>query len=292
MLNPKEPESTEKLVSKLVQRNMDVGDETQAKAILERINYYRLATYWWEHRLHDAEGERFKEGTSLHQIAEVYNFDSELRSAVLLGISRFEIAFRSRLASVFSLNAGSFSHLNPANFKNREKWAKTIAIIHDEYISSNEEFARHHLEKYQEDFLPPIWVTVELTTFGGLRYLYQNWSNKGNRQAVANYFGLDDRVFSSLIFHLESVRNVCAHHSRLWNRKFAIKPKLPKAFDKTFKNQPNLDPKNAAKIYNTLILLDFVNGFTGKEQSLINQINDVLVRYPLIDRTKMGFPQV
>ena len=45
---------------------------------------------------------------------------------------------------------------------------------------------------------------------------------------VAARYGLNNgRVFASWLRSLNYLRNVCAHHSRLWNRNIVDQPRLP-----------------------------------------------------------------
>lgn len=290
MLFEKEALTTEQLLDKLVERGLEVGDPDSALRVLSAINYYRLATYWYEHRITDAEGNHhFKPGTRLEQILDVYQFDSDLRTLVFKAIEDFEISLRQSLASRISLNYGPFAHLNPTFVKSREKWANTVTRIHSEYQASHEEFARHHLEKYGEYLLPPIWVSVELTTLGGLRHIFQNWSVRADRQAISSEFGMEEPVFDSWLEHLETVRNVCAHHARLWNRRFAKKPKLPNKLEFPISGEFNKDQKKLPHIYNTLVLLDYVNNKSLTGSHLLADVRTRLSQTPSIKLSRLGF---
>jgi abortive infection bacteriophage resistance protein len=183
-----------------------------------------------------------------------------------------------------------FVHLDPTHTKNRGRWANTIARVHSEYVASNEEFARHNKLKYGEYHLPPIWVTVELMTLGGLRHLYQNWSNRPDRQIIAKRYGLEEVVFDSLLEHLETIRNFCAHHSRLWNRHITKTPKLPKNLLVPMKVKFNFEPKAIPNIYNTILLLDYVDNFISGEQKLLPAVEKLLESFPEVDQAQMGFP--
>lgn len=58
------------------------------------------------------------------------------------------------------------------------------------------------------------------TMFSGMREKEQD--------AISALYGLSNgRVFASWLRSLNYLRNVCAHHSRLWNRNIIDQPKLP-----------------------------------------------------------------
>jgi abortive infection bacteriophage resistance protein len=174
--------------------------------------------------------------------------------------------------------------------KDRKRWANTVSRVHSEYAASNEEFARHNKSKYGEYHLPAIWVTVELMTLGGLRHLFQNWGDRADRQAIAKLYGLEETVFDSLLEHLETIRNFCAHHSRLWNRHITKTPKLPKKLAAPMKAEFNLQAHSLPNVYNTILLLDYVDYFVTGEQALFDSVGLLLDRFPEIDSSKMGYP--
>jgi len=52
--------------------------------------------------------------------------------------------------------------------------------------------------------------------------------------------------------HLSTLRNLCAHHSRLWNREFTFTFKLPRQRPKILIG--SLNPKQPRRMYNTLVM--------------------------------------
>lgn len=70
------------------------------------------------------------------------------------------------------------------------------------------------------------WKSVEPMTFGAARRAYEALSGK-NRSKVAEVFGVHHVVLSSWLESLLLVRNVVAHHGRLWNRQMGARPKIP-----------------------------------------------------------------
>jgi abortive infection bacteriophage resistance protein len=64
----------------------------------------------------------------------------------------------------------------------------------------------------------PIWVSVELWEFGMLSTFYQGMSVV-DKSVIAMKYGVPDwQVMQSWLRSLNFVRNVAAHHSRLWNK--------------------------------------------------------------------------
>ena len=80
-----------------------------------------------------------------------------------------------------------------------------------------------------------MWAAVEVLDWGSLTALY-GFSPRNVQDAVADAFGLSAPQLESWLKSLNIVRNVCAHHGRLFNRVFALAPRLP-----AFGRFPGLD---------------------------------------------------
>ena len=74
----------------------------------------------------------------------------------------------------------------------------------------------------------PIWAAIELWDFGLLSRFYEGMQQR-DRDAVAAKFvpRLEGPVLVNWLKMLNFVRNVAAHHSRLWNRNLPDLAKLP-----------------------------------------------------------------
>jgi abortive infection bacteriophage resistance protein len=92
---------------------------------------------------------------------------------------------------------------------------------------SKEEFVRHNKSKYG---LPlAIWVVCEVWDFGTMSRLYAGMREQDQDVISAKYGIHNGRIFATWLRSLNYLRNVCAHHSRLWNRNIVDQPKLPSA---------------------------------------------------------------
>lgn len=106
------------------------------------------------------------------------------------------------------------------------------------------------------------------------------------RRAIAAAYGVDEQVLASWLRHLSLVRNICAHHSRLWNRDFTITPTLPR-------NKPVGLVKQfvpgSRKLYNTLIILLHLMGMIAPNHMWRSRVKDLLSEHEIL-LTAMGFP--
>jgi len=89
---------------------------------------------------------------------------------------------------------------------------------------SNEEFINHYFGKYGEPAFPPSWMTLEVVSMGTLSKLFSALDRiNSSSRTIAKDLGLYKvEILKNWLHALSSLRNTCAHHSRLWNRRFTI----------------------------------------------------------------------
>lgn len=106
---------------------------------------------------------------------------------------------------------------------------------------------------------------------------------------IARSYGLAYPVLMGFIEHLTYMRNLCAHHSRVWNRKFTKTLKLPKTKPIRLINSINRDPSQCRRIYNTIVMLMHFLDIISPEHHTRHRLADLLGKYS-IDVSAMGFP--
>ncbi|TAJ46505.1 MAG: Abi family protein [Herbiconiux sp.] len=216
------------LIALLVERGMDIGGREGAIRELKRVSYYRLSGYWYPFRKLEnaARQDDFYPGTTLVAVLDLYRFDQGLRSMTFAALGNIELAVRASLGHALgALDEGAHLRrdcLGPtAQGRAYDDWVAKLGRARDE---SREDFIEHHARWYVGTL--PVWVAVELLDWGGLARLY-GFATRAVQDRVAVEFNLSAPQFGSWLKALNVVRNVCAHHGRLFNRVFAIAPKLP-----------------------------------------------------------------
>lgn len=127
-----------------------------------------------------------------------------------------------------------------------------IDNIKKEVSRSNEDFIKEHSEKYTFPTLPPVWKTLEVASLGTLSKLFYLFKDNRLKKQVAREFGLPQYTYlESWIRCITVLRNCCAHHARIWNRRFALKPQLPNRLPLNW-IAPSLKP---IKLYHQLCTL-------------------------------------
>ncbi|WP_187371387.1 Abi family protein [Methylobacterium oryzihabitans] len=217
--------SANQRVAHLRAKGLDIPRPNVAARKIELIGYERLRIYFLARRQLNAPNRPFVPGTSYRDIIRLYECDTLLRDVCFDAVGQFEILFRNAISEAVSQTYGSHPYLNPAAFRDSASHIKAIRSMTDAYEKSHDGRARHYRETYSDPYLPAIWTVKEFLTFGRASNLYKCLSGP-LRTAVAADFGVgSDEVFESWVASFVDLRNICAHHDRLFNRKFQKQPK-------------------------------------------------------------------
>lgn len=214
----------------LRERGLIIADEKRATAYLSNISYYRLSAYMLPFQPGDGDNHhQFIAGTTFEQIVRLYVFDRELRLLLLDPIERIEVALRAQLTDTLSLHHGPHCWTDQAIFDSRYDHGWLLKAMNDKASARDPEtFIAHYHSKYSVPKEPPIWMALEVLSFKEVSVLFGKLRHAQDKQAVAGYFGINDTVLQSWFRALSDLRNLCAHHSRVWNREFGSRPKLPR----------------------------------------------------------------
>ena len=208
----------------LERRGMTTEDRVRAVNVLQRISYYRLSAYWYPFK---RDGDAFEPGTRFEQATRMYEFDRRLRLVILDAIERFEVQARTRVTYQLGHTYGAFGYLEPSHFKPRFDHVGWLKGFLGEVERSHETFTKHFRARYEGFPRLPIWMASELMSLGSLSRLVEGLERR-DRTALASEWGINAQLVPSWLHSITFVRNVCAHHGRLWNRELAISPQLPK----------------------------------------------------------------
>lgn len=172
---------------------------------------------------------------------------------------------------------------------NRTRFVANLAVIRKEVSRSHDDFITEHFRKYNEPDLPPVWKTLEVVSMGTLSKLYANFSEAAAKHAVAREFGLNHhKFFRSWLECLAVLRNCCAHHSRLSNRVFPVKPMMPERMphtwiaDFSFREQ-SLYPQLCYVVY-------WLNSISSSN-TFVTDFKQLLAKHPSVRTQLLGFPR-
>jgi abortive infection bacteriophage resistance protein len=278
----------EQQLDQLIQRGLHCDDRAQALHYLAHLNYYRLGAYWLPFEV-DHASHAFRPGTRFDDVLNLYVFDRELRLHLLDAIERVEVSIRANWAYALARRHGPHAHLDASLFKQTaSNWdhSQQIQKLEGEGRKSKETFIQHHYLKYQES-LPPLWAVTEIMTLGQLSKWYSNLRHGSDRNAVAHRYDMDETVLTSFLHHLSIIRNLCAHHSRLWNREFTVTFRLPTQRPKAITASIHFQDKR--RLYNTLTVLAWMLDCISPQHQWKSRLNNLLTKHR-IDPQRMGFP--
>ncbi|AFM10719.1 Abi family protein [Turneriella parva] len=279
----KPPLTYEQQADQLISRGL-LADRAQLIQRLKSVNYYRLSGYWFPFR--EYPKDNFKPDTRFEAIWRRYAFDRRLRLMVMDGIERIEIALRADATYHLAHKHGAFGYLEAHALPNLsvDNHARLMTALRSEYSKSKEVFASHFGNKYGEDHDSlPIWMVTELMTIGQLFTLFRGMS-KGMLKSIAKTYGVAGPVLFSWLGTLHAVRNICAHHSRLWNRELGYKPTFPDSAEWT-------EPVAVTdrRVFGVLTILKYMMDRVAPQSSWPQRLMDLLNEYPEIPRRDMGF---
>jgi len=275
---------------------MSFNDKALAENRLASISYYRLSGYWYPFRVrneHNNVSHLFAAETDFNQIIFLYEWDRQLRSLILDAIERIEIAVRTQFTYHIGHTYGAFGHTNAQNFHPKFKHQDWLNKLESEVLRSSDDFIRHYKFKYTGFPTVPIWLLTEVMSLGALSFGYRGLINdqkKGieDKRAIAQHFNLHHKKLGDWLHTLTYVRNICAHHSRLWNRSLAIRP------DKT--KDPKwlapITPRND-RIFYILLMLRHLLSATGNGNDWVTNTNQLLEQLAHSGRWRsaMGIPE-
>ena len=289
-------------------RGLDIPDTDRTARHLSNISYYRMSAYMVPFRKPNPDGSLSNDstpGTTWNDINSLYRFDRKLRLLVFDAIERIEIALRTKLIYQLSLKYGSHWQNEASIFlppRTNGKTGKTLDVYADiqghikEQLTANRKatFIKHYLSKYDDPPTPPSWMSVELLYFSELSKICQNLKSRKDRADIAKAFGLaDDKTFCSWLHTLNYVRNICAHHARLWNSSLDISPVkyINKDSGKVWLSNEEVNIAQSKRLYYTLCIILYLLQSVNPNHHFREQFRLLLQKYPVVDVRYMGFPE-
>lgn len=222
----KPPLSSAELVDLLVARGLVVDDRSLAREALFHIGYYRLAPYL---RPFERQGGRHEiaPGTTFADVLSLYSFDRDLRLLAMDSLARIEIAFRAALSEVMSqVDSDSHWYTRPHYFAD----ANDFRVLQGNVAQALEQpfpALQDYLRRYRTPELPPSWLMVEVLSIGQLNRVHKALKQPAHRRAVARGMGSTDTLLSSWLDVFVRLRNLAAHHERMWDVRLERYPQVP-----------------------------------------------------------------
>jgi abortive infection bacteriophage resistance protein len=271
------------LLQKLKSNGLIVhSSDPAAIHILETIGYYRLSAYFYAYKIVNRTEKNFKNEVSIEDIVSLYSFDRELRLLVLDPIEMIEIALRAALTNVMSLKYGSHWYLEEQHFTRNINFNRFLEEVEQSCKTKKEEFLKHYYAQYKFPSYPPSWMMMECLSLGTITQLLMNIRIPDDKKAICSLFTYHPTVMESWFNAILYTRNLCAHHSRFWNRWFVRTPIHPHSGKIT-------GPKHSFCEQASIIATMMAPIHPEKMVEWKNKLYQLFLRYPKVPKQAMGF---
>ena len=282
-------------------RGLQVADDADALECLHRNGYYRLSAYWFPFRkiVNRKQTDIFLDNSRFEDAVALYRFDKKFKMLLLDAIERVEIAVRVEIALVLG-RRDAFAHMKPALFRRNfsssgsspDQYPGWITRFNRLYQQSRAEFVIHHRSRYGANSPLPLWIAIELWDFGMLSYAFSGMQYRDQVAVAARFALLDWRLMANWLQRLNYVRNVIAHHGRLWNLDLSS-PQLP-----GHGAMPDFDallvlPASHTRIYAICCILCCFTRVINPKSTWINDLKHCIHNFPVMPHASiqaMGFP--
>lgn len=305
-------------IAHLESKGLDCGDHALAAEALHDLGYYRLTAYTYpfrrllgpsEHRDTPLQfrADEYVVGARLADGVALAKFDTGLRDKVFDGITMLELSLRFQVAHVLG-RRNRFGHTDrafldaracdsPPPARLRHKFATEFDYWLDSYDrlvdrASSEDFIQHTKAKYSSEI--PIWIAVETFDLGGLTRVY-GLLERSDQNTIAKMFGMSDgRLFHRWLIGLGVVRNHCAHHNRLWNRRLSTRLAAVPAATVTSRLHHLVVVTERAKLYSWIAALAYslrsYNDTSSWHRTFKTQMSKFPASLSVSPEGDMGFP--
>ncbi len=204
------------------------------------------------------------------------------------GVERIEVALRTLISNYMSEKYGAHWFLNSACFNSNRNYHKLVEMIEKSTGLNNpqkrNESCKHYYEIYTSPKLPPSWIVTETLSLGNWSWIFDKLTNDRDKKSIAREINLPFPLMKSWLISLTYLRNLCAHHQRIWNRKFTITPSTPKK-----KNLAELF-KAKDKFWVQAVIINILLKEISRNPTWIMRISNLLESHPVIDLAELGFP--
>ena len=289
----KQPLTLDQQVQKLKERGLVFDDENGAKAYLFNISYYRLRAYTYPFQ-DNSEGSdhRFLRNSLLFKdFIDLYCFDRRLRSLIFNAIEKIEIAVRTKIVQVYAESTHD-SHWYDDDSLYRYPIDDLLDHIEADVERSNEDFIKHYKTKYNKPSMPPSWMALEVVSFATLSRLFQALKSDKRKQYITRQFGLKKvNILENWLHAISNLRNCCAHHSRVWNRRFMVSVILPYNTIYPFMDKTTIPTIRTNKIFALLSCIAYILSIISPDSNFKRLLKELLKSdCRLLDLKDMGFP--
>ncbi len=315
----KAPQTSAAIVAKLQRQGLAIAAPASVEALFERVSYFRVRGYLFPYL--DLAGSPpppapkvFKAGATIEQALQMYGFDEGLRALIFDLLPQLEVALRTVLDSAMSHTAGHcFWYLQPRWFAKGKHPAYVVSALSGSFCKSAEKYADHYRDTYYNEqsgtykSMPPFWVISELSTLGQIKEFFENLKEDASppfpattlpkstvldKMAQRRFGAKHFRDLAKWVHMLRDVRNVCAHHGRLWNKNFLAPPSIQHFVSKPFPTVAGGASPKTNSVYAALVVIRVMCKAAGIVDGIKPELTRLFAQFPeaALHKVSMGMP--
>ena len=205
----------------LKHKGMIISDESYAKQILLRENYFFLNGY--RHLFMEPGDRQFISGTTFEEMYSLFLFDRSFRTIIFKYLLVIENNLKSITSYQLSKKYGyrERDYLRAKNFTNapeRQRQVNDLISKMKRQIrvnGSQHSATLHYVSNYG---YIPLWILVKVLSFGIVGEMYSILKPEDQRE-IAKVYGIDVDDFIVYLPILANYRNLCAHEDILYENK-------------------------------------------------------------------------
>lgn len=269
----------------LKKRGLIIEDIEEATQFLENHSYYRFSAYTYVFENNTSPEKRdhqFIAGTRFSDVHNIYKFDQELRMILFSALSSLEVALRTRIClELANHHSSGFFYLHERHYKDREHGLSNfLSMLDTATQKSREVFITHYKKHYDLKAQGlPLWFAIEILSFGQVSRFFDSLT-RANQKVVARGLGIrQDQLLPSWLEFLSYIRNICAHHSRLWNRKLT----------KTPKNDRDIRLLQESSVAQAILVIAKLYSYCELPLDFLKDLERLFKSYPEITPERLGF---
>ena len=285
--------SVDDQLAKMIERGLVVHDADEAKHYLHQIGYYRLCGYTLPFQKGGSGADRheFKGPVEFHAILDRYVFDRKLRLLLLDAIERIEVSIRASLSNSIAQKHSPHWYLNPALFEAEYDHPGMIREVkrqigHNaqtpEQVARRDTYIHHYYGTYNAPDMPPSWMVFEAISFGTISRIFEGLY-KSETSQVCVPIKVNHDTLSSWLHAISYVRNLCAHHKRVWNKTLTIKPAIARKHKEKFQGND--------KIYGVMVVVQILLDQIAPDNTWAERLRELLEGHPNVPLANMGIPE-
>ena len=233
--------------------------------------------------LDSSRSDNFIHNTTFENVLNVYLFDKQLRLLCLRALESIEMSVRTNIAHSLG-RISPIAHFDKNNFdqqfiEKNDKTGKEKRIHYEKWldkynlqlrIAHKTPFIKHHTDNYTN---VPIWVGIEVLDFGSISVLYSGLKGAQQRKIAQLYSINKAKTFESWLKSLNYIRNICAHHGRLWNANIDVIARIDR-------NISGLSSADNKRLFFYLLMMKHLLNIINPNSMWGDEVRQLLLDFP------------